>query len=113
MIFKCIGVVPDENVLSFNDMGPVELYIYYGHVVSTRTIGYVRFNSPNRVKFILDKNKIVNVKLDCGEFLVCKMQDKKEAKWSELRKWESELQLNEERIIKIQLLKNEYEAKFY
>ena len=69
------------------------MYIYYGQLTSTKSIGYLRFNSPNRVKFILDSSKIVSVELERGQFTACKMQDKKESKWKDITKWEDDLRL--------------------
>ena len=53
-------------MLPFEKQGPVELYIYYGQATSTKSIGYLRFNTPNRLKFILDSSKIVSVELESG-----------------------------------------------
>lgn len=37
--------------MSFRNEGPVEVYIFYGQVASTKTIGYLRFNTPNKLQF--------------------------------------------------------------
>lgn len=41
------------------------------------------------------------------------MQDKKEAKWADIKRWQDDIRVVEERVKLIYELKNEYEAKFY
>lgn len=89
------------------------MYIYYGHRISRKTIGYLRFQTPNKIRFFLDSNKIVTAKLDISNFETQKFYDKKEDKWFELKLKQQELIRHEERLKKIHELKNEYEAKIY
>jgi hypothetical protein len=84
VIFRANSYAPQEYVLPIGNEGPIELYIYYGQAASTKSIGYLRFNSPNRVRFILDSSKIVDAYLESGTFAVKKMQDKKETRWKDL-----------------------------
>jgi hypothetical protein len=69
--------VPAHNLISFGNEGAIEMYIYYGQNVSTKSIGYLRFQTPNRVKFTLDANKIVAVQLDNSQPDILKLYDKK------------------------------------
>lgn len=71
-------------MLSFGNEGPVEMYVYYEHNISRKSIAYVRFNTPNRIRFTLDSSKIVSAKLDIGSFAVCKFYERKEERWGEL-----------------------------
>ena len=54
------------------------MYIYYGQETSRKTIGYIRFKTPNKIKFVLDSSKIVHVSPSVSTFDVCKFYDKKE-----------------------------------
>jgi hypothetical protein len=67
------------------------MYICYGQNTTRKSIAYVRFNTPNKIRFTLDPSKIVGAKLDYGSFTVCKFYDKREEKWAELKHREIEL----------------------
>jgi hypothetical protein len=91
VLFGCNCKLPGENVLSFGNEGPVEMFVCYGQSTSRKAIAYVRFNTPNKVRFSLDGNKIVGAKLESGAFTVCKFYEKREEQWSYLRAREEEL----------------------
>ena len=77
LIFAGNSAVPDQSLMSFGNEGPIEMYIYYGQNVSTKSIGYLRFQTPNRIKFTLDSNKIVDVQLENSQPDILKLYDKK------------------------------------
>jgi molecular chaperone DnaK (HSP70) len=98
IIFSANSSAPGQYLMPFDFPGPLEVYIYYGQASSTKSIGYMRFRGPNRVRFLLDASKVVSVELEKGSFSVCRLQDKKETKWADIARWEDELRVVEERI---------------
>jgi hypothetical protein len=113
IIFSANCKVPSENLLTFGNEGPVEMYIYNAQPTSRKTIGYVRFQTPNKIRFILDSSKVVTAILENPPFDFYRFYDKKEEKWIELKVKEQELLRHEERLRRIYELKNDYEAKIY
>jgi UDP-N-acetylglucosamine transferase subunit ALG13 len=82
VVFGCNCKIPGENVLTFANEGPIEMYIYYGQNISRKSIGYIRFNTPNKIRFTIDNSKIVSAHLDSGAFLVGKFYELKEERWA-------------------------------
>ena len=57
------------------------MFIYYGQSTSRKSIGYVRFSTPNKIRFSIDSDKILQANVELGDFEVYKFSDKKEKKW--------------------------------
>jgi hypothetical protein len=40
------------------------MFIYYGQSTTRKTIGYVRFSTPNKIRFSIDFDKIIRADVE-------------------------------------------------
>lgn len=61
------------------------MYVYYDQNVSTKSIGYFRLKTPNKITFTLDSNKIIHIKPVYNNFEVYNFHEKKEERWDKMK----------------------------